>query len=67
MGQVPSREPRCPSWQPGTVRRGSDKWRVVGLAGFVLIFAVSPVFAQAARAETTVALHAKLKESFGIG
>jgi hypothetical protein len=54
-------------WQPGTMREGSDMRRVVALAGFVLTLAVAPVlFAQAARAETTVAFQAKFKESFGI-
>jgi hypothetical protein len=40
--------------------------RAVAFACFVLAFAVAPVFAQAARAETTVAFQAQFKESFGI-
>jgi hypothetical protein len=56
----------APSWQPGTVREGCHMRKVVALAGFVLTFALVPVLAQAARAETTVAFQATLKESFGI-
>jgi hypothetical protein len=40
--------------------------RVVAFAGWVLTFALTPVFAQAARAETTVAFQARFKESSGI-
>jgi hypothetical protein len=40
--------------------------KVVALAGFVLTFALAPVFAQAAGAETTVAFQAQFKESVGI-
>jgi hypothetical protein len=40
--------------------------RVVALAGFVLTWALCQVFAQVARAETTVAFRAEFKESFGI-
>jgi hypothetical protein len=56
----------APLWQPGTVRWRSDVPRVVAFVGFVLTFALVPVFAQAARAETTVAFQAQFKESFGI-
>jgi hypothetical protein len=40
--------------------------RVVAFAGFLLTLALAPVFAQAARADTTVAFQAQFKESFGI-
>jgi hypothetical protein len=66
MGQIPIREPRCLSWQRGTARKGSDMRRVVALASFLLTFALAPVFAPTARAETTVAFQAEFKESFGI-
>jgi hypothetical protein len=40
--------------------------RVIALAGFALTLTLSQVFAQVARAETTVAFQAKFKESLGI-
>lgn len=50
----------------GNSEGGCHMREVVALAGFVLTFALAPVFAQAARAESTVAFQAQFKESYGI-
>jgi hypothetical protein len=45
--------------------RGSDMRRIVALAGFVVTYTLAPVFAQAARAETSVAFQWTVKYTSG--
>jgi hypothetical protein len=61
MRRFLGREQRCPAMAAGNCESGSDTRKVVALAGFVLTFALAPVFAQAARADTTVAFQAQFK------